>query len=105
MNVRPVTFVHLVELINAANACVGKYQSTALKNKFARHLITVHRSCKTDTRGTLSSSVNASGSKRTDVFEQLRFSNTGISHQEHVNVASNLHAVGHLFSVATDHKQ
>ena len=104
MNVSPVAIVHLVELIDAADASIGQHESTAFEDELASHWVLEHGSCETDSRATLASRVDAARGEVRDVLQQLRFGNTWVAHEKHVDIAPDLHPVVHLLGQTAYHE-
>ena len=105
MDVGSISFVHLVELIDTANTCVGKDQGTTFENNLTSVWVLKDGSGQTDSRRTFTSCVDTSWCKTRNMLEKLGFGNTWISHEKSVNVASDSHAVLHLFGYTSNHGQ
>ena len=105
VNVGAVTLVHLVELIDAADAVVGEDKGTTLEYDFAGVLVLDDGSGETNARRTLAGRVDASGRERRDMLQELRLCDTRVTHEECVELTANLHAVLHVLGHATNHEQ
>mmetsp|Transcript_31521 Transcript_31521/g.90453 ORF Transcript_31521/g.90453 Transcript_31521/m.90453 type:complete len:483 (+) Transcript_31521:317-1765(+) len=94
---------HLVELVNTDEAPVGEDHRTGLKGEVPRAWLPSHRGGETDTAG--SATCGADGERR-DVHHEpqhLRFPAGGVAHKEHVDVATQVSAVGKVLLRAPDH--
>eukprot|EP00968_Pinguiococcus_pyrenoidosus_P028088 scaffold7625_cov277-Pinguiococcus_pyrenoidosus.AAC.7 len=90
---RPILVVHLVELVNAADALVRQHERPALERHLSADLIPGHGCREPHPAAALAGGVNGPGSDDGDVLEELRLGNPGIPHEADVDVAPNRHAV------------
>mmetsp|Transcript_47534 Transcript_47534/g.102462 ORF Transcript_47534/g.102462 Transcript_47534/m.102462 type:complete len:532 (+) Transcript_47534:1008-2603(+) len=102
---RPGTLLHLVELIDAADASVCQNQSSALEGHFASSIVANHRRSKTDTAGTFACGVDGPGSNVADLLDQLTLCHSRIAHEQGMDVTANLHAILHCFCERPDQHQ
>ncbi|KAH3664119.1 hypothetical protein OGAPHI_004833 [Ogataea philodendri] len=105
VNSSPVRLLHLVELINTADTIVGQHQGTSFQNHLVGDWVSHHGCSQSDSRRTFTGSVHTSWSDGRDGLEQLRLGDSGISHQQHVDITSNSHSVAHLLWRSPNKKQ
>ena len=102
---RAVAVVHLVELVDAADAVVGEDQCSAFEYHFVGDGIPHDGRGEADAAAASSGGVNASGSDFGDVFEKLRFGYSRVADQADVDVAADPHAIAHFFGDAADEQK
>lgn len=85
MNGGTVTVHHLVELIDAADAAVGKHECSAFQHHFAGEGVLDDRSSETDTAGSTASGVLTASGQTIDVGQQLRLGHARIAHEDDVD--------------------
>lgn len=102
---RPVAVVHLVELVDAADAVVGEHQGAALEHHLVGHGVAHDRGGEADAAAAASGGVDAARGDFGDVLEELRFGDSRVAHEADVDVAADAHAVAHFFGHATDEKE
>lgn len=105
MDTGSIVLIHLIELIDEADAFVGKDESSTLKCPFSSDGVFVHTSCQTDSTCALSGRVNNSVVDLLDVLEELRLGGTGVTEEEHVDVATNPMFLVHILGLASEHSQ
>mmetsp|Transcript_38657 Transcript_38657/g.60410 ORF Transcript_38657/g.60410 Transcript_38657/m.60410 type:complete len:484 (+) Transcript_38657:192-1643(+) len=93
---RPVVLVHLVELVDAADAPVGQHQGAALQAQVPRRGVAGHRRRQAHAAAALTCGVHAARRGPGDVLEQLALGHPGVPHQQHVHVPADPHAVRQL---------
>ena len=96
--------LHLVKLVNAADAHVSKHQGTPLQNKLVGDGVAGNGSGETDAGATSSRCVHATRGEVRHLLQQLAFGHSGITHEKNVDVATDLEAVCH-FAVNAAHQQ
>lgn len=101
----PVVFLHLVELIDAADSHISQHQSTGLKGKLLGIRIDHDGCSETDSGTSLSRCVNCPWSKERDVLEELRFGNTWVTDEGDVDFTSDFEVVMGLFGHSAGHEQ
>mmetsp|Transcript_177622 Transcript_177622/g.432143 ORF Transcript_177622/g.432143 Transcript_177622/m.432143 type:complete len:267 (+) Transcript_177622:779-1579(+) len=94
--------VHLVELINAANATVGQHQGTRLQHQLARFRVANHVRRETNGGRALAAGVNAARGDLVHVGEQLRLAGTRITAQQHVDLTAHLPLLPEVLVCATE---
>eukprot|EP00754_Rhynchopus_humris_P015309 Rhum_TRINITY_DN14433_c38_g1::Rhum_TRINITY_DN14433_c38_g1_i1::g.91428::m.91428 len=90
---RAVAFVHLVELVDAADALVADHQRSSLQHGLTRVFVARDARRQTDAAASLTRREDAA---RADVClppQQLRLGHTGVAHQTDVEVAPEFQAV------------
>ena len=97
MNISPVTFVHLVELIDAADAVIGEHQCTGLYAKLARLRVLAYASRQTRCITRLSAAVDSPRHEDTDVLQELTLGCSWIADNANVDVTSKLDLILRLF--------
>ncbi len=102
---RPVAVVHLVELVDAADAVVGEHQGAALEHHLVGHGVAHHRGGEADAATASSGGVDAARGDFGDVLEELRFGDSRVAHEADVDVAADAHAVAHFFGHAADEEE
>jgi hypothetical protein len=83
-----ILVIHLVELIDKAKTLVSKNESTTFKCPLASDRIFVNTSSKTDCRGSLTSSVDASMEDLLHILEELRLGGAGVSKEKAIDITS-----------------
>lgn len=100
-----ITVIHLIKLVNATDAIVGKNEGTTFENHFIRYRISHDGSSKTNARGSAARCVDTARCNFGNVFEELGFSDTRVAHEAHVDVTTNPHAVTHFFRDTADEEK
>ena len=98
-----VGVVHLVELVDQADALVGEHERAAFERPLARHRLLVHRRRQTDGRGSLAGGEDGARRRLLDVLEELRLGRARITEEEHVDVATDAVLAVHILRVAAEH--
>ena len=80
--------VHLVELVNHANALVGQHQRSCLQLPLIRRVIAFDTCSQTHCRCSLTSCVNRPEKNLLDALEELGFGDARISEQQDVDISS-----------------
>mmetsp|Transcript_123192 Transcript_123192/g.275137 ORF Transcript_123192/g.275137 Transcript_123192/m.275137 type:complete len:317 (-) Transcript_123192:659-1609(-) len=88
-----VVLVHLVELIDAADARVRQHQGSALQGHLAGLVVANHGRGETHAAGALAGGVHRARGDVHSLLQQLALGHPGITHEERVDVTTNLHAV------------
>jgi hypothetical protein len=131
---RPVRLVHLVKLVDAADAVVGENERASLCNKEGQSRrqsrlptgiearrarggqgrtehklvgdgVTHDGRSETDAGRSLASRVDAARGDLGDVLQQLRLCDSGVAHQADVDVTADLHAVADVLGDAADEEE
>mmetsp|Transcript_15461 Transcript_15461/g.44730 ORF Transcript_15461/g.44730 Transcript_15461/m.44730 type:complete len:284 (+) Transcript_15461:1245-2096(+) len=107
MNGYLIVGVHLIELINATDAIIGKHKGSSFDAELASVLITSDGRRETCCTRCLAGSVNRSaGEERVHVLEELRLGRRGITNDTHVDIATQTNALGScLVHPAKKHKK
>lgn len=100
-----VGVVHLVELVDAADAVVGEDEGAALEDHFVGDGVAHDSGCEPDAGGPTAGGVDSAWGDLADVFEELGFGDTGVTHETDVDVAADLHAVAHFLCGAADEEE
>mmetsp|Transcript_14066 Transcript_14066/g.46492 ORF Transcript_14066/g.46492 Transcript_14066/m.46492 type:complete len:463 (-) Transcript_14066:22-1410(-) len=101
----PVALLHLVKLVDAADAHIGQHERAALEDQIARHGVAHDGGGEADAGGALARRVDGARRRVRDVLEQLRLCDARVAHQADVDVAADPHAVRHLPRRAADHEE
>mmetsp|Transcript_19882 Transcript_19882/g.48164 ORF Transcript_19882/g.48164 Transcript_19882/m.48164 type:complete len:207 (-) Transcript_19882:822-1442(-) len=88
-----VRVLHLVELVDAADALVRKHERAALKHHLSRELILGHSRRETHARGALACRVHPARRQPCHVLEELRLGDSRVPHEAHVHVPADPHPV------------
>ena len=94
--------IHLVELVNGANAIVCEHKSAGLDRKFTCFFVTDDSGRETCRRRRLARRIYGARHETTHIFEELRFARAGIAHDANVDVATQMNAVLRLLVYATE---
>ena len=86
--------VHLVELINAADAMVSEHKRTSFDTELTSLWVLAHRCSQTSRIGGLTATVDRAGQELADVLEELRFSCGGVSDNTNIDITSQLDSIG-----------
>ncbi|KAI6768007.1 hypothetical protein HG530_006016 [Fusarium avenaceum] len=86
--------IHLVKLINGTNTIVCQHKSTSLDGELACLLILDYCRSKTSSRRGLTTGVDSTGCKRTDILQELGLGGRRVTNNANVDVASKLHSLG-----------
>ena len=105
MDTGSIILIHLIELINEADTFVGEDESSTLKCPFSSDGVFVHTSCQTDSTCALSCRVDNSVVDLLDVLEELGLSGTGVTEEQHVDVATDPMLLVHVLGLASKHSQ
>mmetsp|Transcript_108478 Transcript_108478/g.132368 ORF Transcript_108478/g.132368 Transcript_108478/m.132368 type:complete len:247 (-) Transcript_108478:835-1575(-) len=101
-----ITFLHLVKLIDAADAHVCQDQRAAFQRHLARGIVAVHRGRQAHSGGALARGVHRPGCDGTDLLQQLTLGHTRVAHHQGMDVATDLQAILHLLGEgANEHQQ
>ena len=79
---RPVLLVHLVELVNEADASVGQDERAALERPLPRERVLVHARRESHGRRPLARRVHRAGRRGLGVLEHLRLGRAGVAEDE-----------------------
>jgi len=85
--------VHLVELIDAADAVVSQHKGTSFDAELSSLGVFADTCRQTRSVGSLATTVDSAGEELADVLEELRFSCGWVAHDADVDVASQLYLV------------
>mmetsp|Transcript_45305 Transcript_45305/g.102634 ORF Transcript_45305/g.102634 Transcript_45305/m.102634 type:complete len:317 (-) Transcript_45305:657-1607(-) len=88
-----VVLVHLVKLIDATDARVSQHQGSALQGHLAGLVVANHGRGETHAAGALAGGVHRARGDVHSLLQQLALGHPGITHEERVDVTTNLHAV------------
>mmetsp|Transcript_3534 Transcript_3534/g.5879 ORF Transcript_3534/g.5879 Transcript_3534/m.5879 type:complete len:391 (+) Transcript_3534:371-1543(+) len=101
----PVAFLHLVKLIDAANAVVSQDQGATLQGHLSGGVVPVHRGRQAHAGGALARGVDGPRSDGADLLQQLTLGHTRVAHHQGMNVAADLQAILHLLGEGTNEHQ
>mmetsp|Transcript_645 Transcript_645/g.1217 ORF Transcript_645/g.1217 Transcript_645/m.1217 type:complete len:225 (+) Transcript_645:775-1449(+) len=105
VDIGPVSLVHLVELINAANTRVCQNEGSSLEHNFSSVGVLEHCGGQSDSGGAFASGVNSSGGKSGNVLQQLGLGDAGVSHEEGVEMAPDFESIAHLLGNTANHEE
>ena len=94
--------VHLVELVDTADAVIAQHQRARLQTQFARLGVARHAPGQTGGGGGASGGVHGAWRDGVDVLEELGLGGGGVADDADVDVAANGAAVGSVFVDAAD---
>lgn len=103
MNRRAILIVHLVELIDQADAPVRQHERPALKRPLGGQRVAAHAGGQADGAGALARREDGPLRRRLDVLEDLRLGGARVAEQEDVDVAADVvGAVGFFWDAAEE---
>ena len=97
VNCHLVLDIHLVELIDAADAVIGEHQCTSLYAKLARLRVLAYASSQTRCITRLAAAVDSPWHEDTDVLQELTFGCGWVANDADVDVTSELDLILRLF--------
>ena len=97
--------IHLIELINAADAVISEHQSSSLNAELTRLWVLPHISRQACGRRGLTTAIDGSRQELADVFEELGLGSCWVSHDADVNVTSQLDAITRVLFDSTKQLQ
>lgn len=89
-----VSRVHLVELVNTADAVISQHQSSRLNGKVASLRVLQNTGSETSGTRSFARGVDGSWQESVDVLQELGLGGSWVSDDADVDVASDLHAIG-----------
>mmetsp|Transcript_99992 Transcript_99992/g.250690 ORF Transcript_99992/g.250690 Transcript_99992/m.250690 type:complete len:359 (+) Transcript_99992:634-1710(+) len=101
-----IALLHLVKLVNATNAHVRQHEGPTLKRDLARGVVANYRSCEAHPTGAFAGGVDGPRCDVDSLLHELTLGDSGVAHEECVNVTADPHPVLHLLSEGThQHEQ
>ena len=88
MNCNLVLDIHLIKLVNTADAMVGKHQSACLDAKFTCLWVFTHTCSKTCGVRCFAGAVDGSGHKLTHVLEELALRSSRVANDTNVDIST-----------------
>mmetsp|Transcript_28728 Transcript_28728/g.95418 ORF Transcript_28728/g.95418 Transcript_28728/m.95418 type:complete len:605 (-) Transcript_28728:57-1871(-) len=99
---RAVALLHLIELVDGADAHIGEDQGSAFQCDLASGLVAHHGRRETDAAGALAGGVHRSRGDVANLLDQLTLRHSGVAHEQRVNISADLHSVLHRLRVGSD---
>mmetsp|Transcript_32058 Transcript_32058/g.83970 ORF Transcript_32058/g.83970 Transcript_32058/m.83970 type:complete len:372 (+) Transcript_32058:804-1919(+) len=100
-----VLVVHLVKLINQADALVGQHERAALERPLSGERVASHRGRQTDGRGALPGGEDRPRAHALGPLEELRLCGPGVAHHQHVDVPTHPHLVLELLGLTAKERE
>ena len=98
-----VLHIHLVKLINAANAMISQHKRTSFYAELASLWVFPYTGCQASCVACLATAIDCAGHELTDVLEELTLGSCRVSNYADVDVTSQLDLVLCVFLYATKH--
>ena len=100
-----ILVIHLIELIDEAQALISQHQCSTLECPLSRDGVFMDTGSETDCRGTLTSGVNAAVEHLLHVLKELRLGSTGVSQEQNVDVTSDAMLTVDVLGFTAEHCQ